>query len=84
MRMGGSGGRSLRNRTSSANRRATQRERDLVDPPGRDEWEKATQSGGEVPNYWKGLRGPGRLVAASLLASVLIGAVVVLAPLLLR
>lgn len=38
MAIGQSGGRSARNRTSGP-RRATQRERDLVDPPGHSEWE---------------------------------------------
>ena len=39
MSMGGSAGRSARNRTSGT-RRATQRERDAIDAPGRDEWER--------------------------------------------
>ena len=43
MSMGGSAGRSARNRTSGA-RRATQRERDLIDPPGRSDWERAEEA----------------------------------------
>jgi len=39
MGLGKSGGRSAGNRQSGP-RRATQRERDGIDPPGRDTWEK--------------------------------------------
>lgn len=39
MAIGNSGGRSAGNR-QSGDRRATQRERAAVDPPGRSEWEK--------------------------------------------
>ena len=39
MAVGQSGGRSAGNRQSGV-RRATPRERDAVDPPGRSEWEK--------------------------------------------
>jgi hypothetical protein len=39
MPIGQSGGRSAGNR-QTGDHRATQRERDFVDPPGRDEWEK--------------------------------------------
>lgn len=40
MAIGQSGGRSARNK-KSAPRRATQRERAAIDPPGRSDWEKA-------------------------------------------
>lgn len=39
MALGNSGGRSARNRQTGP-RRATQRERAAIDPPGHDEWEK--------------------------------------------
>lgn len=39
MAIGQSGGRSAGNKQSGA-RRATPRERDAIDPPGRSEWEK--------------------------------------------
>lgn len=44
MAIGQSGGRSAGNRQNGP-RRATQRERDLVDPPGRHEWEKVKVDG---------------------------------------
>jgi hypothetical protein len=44
MAMGRSGGRSAANK-QSGDRRSTKRERDLIDPPGRDEWEKIKTEG---------------------------------------
>jgi len=40
MAIGQSGGRSARNKQTGS-RRATQRERDAIDPPGHSDWEKA-------------------------------------------